>query len=147
MPTTNKSRRAHRPIASVIRLVAGIAIGAAVICGGHSEGNANQPALQLIASQDMVPAGQRGVFVRLKDGCPTLEQLLKLISDTAANDRTSYYYDFTGSGCIDAVPGDEGINLEFNFTARASRIRLDRDHQEYWFNTVGADGSLFFITK
>jgi len=94
----------------------------------------------------MVPAGERGVFVKQKDGCPTLAQLNKIISDTAANNRSSYYYDFTGANCIEAMPGDWGTNLEFNYTSRASRILLDRDHQEYWFSTVGADGTLSFVT-
>ena len=100
--------------------------------------------IQLVAGEDAVPVGQAGIFVRLRDGCPTLEQLGKLLNDTASHDSSSYYYDFRYGGCVEVIPGDKGINLEFNFTLRANRIRLDSDHQSYWFNTVGTDGSLWF---
>ena len=114
------------------------------LCSAGDAGFAGQPAIQLVASQDTVPVGQRGIFSRLRDGCPTLEQLGKLLSDTASHDQSSYYYDFRFGGCVEVIPGDQGINLEFNFTLRANRVRLDNDHQAYWFNTVGTDGSLWF---
>jgi hypothetical protein len=118
-----------------MRLVVCIAVGIAACCGADTAG---------AAGQDTVVVGERGMFVRLRDGCPTLEQLGKLLKDNESHDTSAYYNDFRYGGCVEVIPGDKGINLEFNFSLRANRVRLDSDHQAYWFNTVGTDGTLWF---
>jgi hypothetical protein len=99
------------------------------------------------ASPSPVLVGQRVAFNKISDGCPTLDQLDKLNSDNVSHDRGAYYLDFKAGGCIEAVPGDEGYNLEFNLVAKANRIRLIRDQQAYWFHTIGPDGDPRFNTR
>ena len=145
MPSTDEAKPMDSAIARVVRLAVGIAIGIAVICGGRSESRAGLLAVQYSATQNQVAIGKRGVFDTLSDGCPTLEQLNRLTSDRALHDLGAYYQDFRRSGCVEVIKGDKGTALEFNFTSRANRIRLDQDHEAYWFTTVGTDGTLRFI--
>ena len=130
MPDRTESRQHGRTAARVVWLVARLAIGTAVVCG---------------ASPAEILNGQRVVFKRISDGCPKLEQLDKLASDNALHDRGAYYLDFRSADCIEAEPGDEGLNMEFNLAAKSYKIWLNKDQEAYWFRTLAPDGAERFV--